>query len=79
MGHKRLRHVFKDGVEINTATVDEAVANGIAYVTEDRKRYGLNLIGSIFQHLRGRAGQFARWGVIDRNREYLTLMSTARA
>jgi putative multiple sugar transport system ATP-binding protein len=66
-------HVFKDGVEINTATVDEAVANGIAYVTEDRKRYGLNLIGSISSNISAVAlAKFARWGVIDRNREYLT-------
>ena len=65
--------VFKDGAEISTATVDEAVANGIAYVTEDRKRYGLNLIGSISTNISAVAlSRFARWGVIDRDREYLT-------
>jgi putative multiple sugar transport system ATP-binding protein len=64
--------VFKDNVEIQTSTVDEAVANGIAYVTEDRKRYGLNLIGSIAVNISAVAlAKFARWGVIDRNREYL--------
>jgi len=65
--------VFKDGKEISTATVDEAVAHGIAYVTEDRKRYGLNLIGTVTTNISAVAlAQFARWGVIDRNREYLT-------
>ncbi|PFG15881.1 monosaccharide ABC transporter ATP-binding protein (CUT2 family) [Propionicimonas paludicola] len=65
--------VFKDGKEISTATVDEAVANGIAYVTEDRKRYGLNLIGMISTNITAVAlAKFAKWGVIDRNREYLT-------
>jgi putative multiple sugar transport system ATP-binding protein len=65
--------VFKDGTEISTATVDDAVSNGIAYVTEDRKRYGLNLIGSVSTNISAVAlAQFARWGIIDRNREYLT-------
>jgi putative multiple sugar transport system ATP-binding protein len=65
--------VFKDGVEISTASVDEAVSHGIAYVTEDRKRYGLNLIGTVATNISAVAlAQFARWGVIDRNREYLT-------
>ncbi|HEY3406895.1 MAG TPA: ATP-binding cassette domain-containing protein, partial [Propionicimonas sp.] len=65
--------VFKDGKEISTATVDEAVAHGIAYVTEDRKRYGLNLIGTVSTNISAVAlAQFARWGIIDRNREYLT-------
>jgi putative multiple sugar transport system ATP-binding protein len=59
-------------VEISTATVDEAVSHGIAYVTEDRKRYGLNLIATIATNISAVAlDKFARWGVIDRNREYL--------
>jgi len=66
-------HVFKDGQEISTATVDEAVANGIAYVTEDRKRYGLNLIGTVSTNISAVAlARFAKWGIIDRNREYVT-------
>src|SRR5450759_419512 len=65
--------VFKDGKEIRTATVDEAVANGIAYVTEDRKRYGLNLIGAVVTNISAVGlSQLARFGVIDRDREYLT-------
>jgi putative multiple sugar transport system ATP-binding protein len=39
--------VFKDGAEIRTRTVSEAISNGIAYVTEDRKHYGLNLMDDI--------------------------------
>ncbi|MFZ1385269.1 MAG: multiple monosaccharide ABC transporter ATP-binding protein [Propionicimonas sp.] len=63
--------VFKNGVEITTRTVDEAVSHGIAYVTEDRKRYGLNLIGSIAVNITAVAlARLARLGVIDRNREY---------
>jgi putative multiple sugar transport system ATP-binding protein len=39
--------VFKDGKEIRTRTVSEAIRHGIAYATEDRKHYGLNLMDDI--------------------------------
>ena len=39
--------VFMRGKEIKTRTVAEAIDNGIAYATEDRKTYGLNLIEDI--------------------------------
>jgi putative multiple sugar transport system ATP-binding protein len=39
--------IFVHGKEVRTRTVAEAIANGIAYATEDRKRYGLNLIEDI--------------------------------
>lgn len=39
--------VFLHGKEISTRTVKDAIANKIAYVSEDRKQYGLNLIGDI--------------------------------
>ena len=38
---------FKDGIEIDISTIDKAIANGIAYATEDRKAYGLVLIEEI--------------------------------
>ena len=43
--------VLKDGKEIRTQTVPEAVEHGIAYVTEDRKHYGLNLIDTINRNI----------------------------
>ncbi|MGO3320427.1 MAG: multiple monosaccharide ABC transporter ATP-binding protein [Microbacterium gubbeenense] len=39
--------VFLHGKEIHTRTVKEAIKNKIAYVSEDRKQYGLNLISDI--------------------------------
>ncbi|GIG30311.1 multiple monosaccharide ABC transporter ATP-binding protein [Cellulomonas marina] len=39
--------VFLHGKEIQTRTVSEAIAHGLAYTTEDRKHYGLNLIQDI--------------------------------
>ncbi|ARJ04277.1 xylose ABC transporter ATP-binding protein [Cnuibacter physcomitrellae] len=63
--------VFKAGKEISTRTVNEAIRNGIAYATEDRKRYGLNLIGDITVNVSAAAlGKLVRLGIIDRNREY---------
>ena len=40
-----------DGEEIRTRTVPEAIGHGIAYVTEDRKHYGLNLIDDISRNI----------------------------
>jgi putative multiple sugar transport system ATP-binding protein len=39
--------VFKHGREIDVSTINKAIANGLAYVTEDRKNYGLVLIDDI--------------------------------
>jgi len=39
--------VFKDGQEIKLRTVSEAIDHGIAYVSEDRKALGLNLLDTI--------------------------------
>ena len=38
---------IKNGKEIDISTIDKAIANGIAYATEDRKAYGLVLIEEI--------------------------------
>ncbi len=39
--------IIKNGQELNLNTIDKAIANGIAYVTEDRKTYGLILIEDV--------------------------------
>ncbi len=39
--------VFKDGREIQLRNVSEAIDNGLAYVSEDRKSLGLNLLDDI--------------------------------
>jgi len=50
-GSKISGKVFKRGKEIHTRTVSEAIDNGIAYATEDRKKYGLNLIEDIKRNI----------------------------
>lgn len=62
--------VLKDGREIRTRTVPEAVAHGIAYVTEDRKQYGLNLIDTIGRNITLSAlPKVARRGIVDEHEE----------
>jgi putative multiple sugar transport system ATP-binding protein len=39
--------VFKDGKEIQLKSVSDAIDNGLAYVSEDRKSLGLNLLDDI--------------------------------
>ncbi|CAL9510385.1 Xylose import ATP-binding protein XylG [Actinosynnema sp. ALI-1.44] len=43
--------IVKDGREIELKTVRDAIKHGIAYVSEDRKRYGLNLIEDIKRNI----------------------------
>ncbi|MFJ2826560.1 multiple monosaccharide ABC transporter ATP-binding protein [Streptomyces sp. NPDC087263] len=62
--------VFRDGKEIRTKSVPEAVGHGIAYVTEDRKHYGLNLIDTINRNISLSAlGKVSRHGVVDEHEE----------
>ncbi|WP_234417969.1 multiple monosaccharide ABC transporter ATP-binding protein [Miniimonas sp. S16] len=62
--------VLKDGVEIDTRTVGAAIGHGIVYATEDRKRYGLNLIDSIQHNITLAAlGKVSSRGVVDRDAE----------
>lgn len=64
--------VYKEGVEIQTNTVSAAIKHGIAYVTEDRKHYGLNLLDNIMRNVSGAAlAKLSRWGWVDSNKERL--------
>jgi putative multiple sugar transport system ATP-binding protein len=63
--------VFKDGKEIQLRTVREAVDHGIAYATEDRKRYGLNLIEDIQRNVSAAGlAKLARRGWVDEHKEH---------
>jgi putative multiple sugar transport system ATP-binding protein len=58
------------GREVSTRTVSDAIAAGIAYVTEDRKTYGLNLIDTIGRNISLAAlPRVARYGVVDEHAE----------
>jgi putative multiple sugar transport system ATP-binding protein len=63
--------LIKDGREIQARSVREAIKHGIAYATEDRKRYGLNLIEDIKRNVSAAGlGKLARRGWVDENEEY---------
>ncbi|WP_220131226.1 sugar ABC transporter ATP-binding protein [Streptomyces sp. PT12] len=58
------------GREVSTRTVSDAIASGIAYVTEDRKTYGLNLLDSIARNISLAAlPKVARRGFVDEHAE----------
>ncbi len=65
-GQRISGEVLMHGQRVDTSTVGKAVARGLAYATEDRKTYGLNLIDTIkhnitIANLRG----VSQAGVID--------------
>ncbi|MFI9000664.1 multiple monosaccharide ABC transporter ATP-binding protein [Streptomyces sp. NPDC053541] len=62
--------VLRNGREVRTRTVPEAVAQGIAYVTEDRKQYGLHLDDSVSRNISLTSlGALARRGIVDGHEE----------
>jgi putative multiple sugar transport system ATP-binding protein len=62
--------VFKGNREINTRTVSDAIRNGIAYATEDRKHLGLNLMDSIAQSITlPSLRKISKRGVVDQHEE----------
>jgi putative multiple sugar transport system ATP-binding protein len=46
-GHFMGGQVLKDGQEVDVSSIPKAVSHGIAYVTEDRKTYGLVLMNDV--------------------------------
>ena len=62
--------VYLHGKKIDASNVDRAVENGIAYATEDRKTYGLNLIDHIKHNISiANLGGVSSGGVLDDMRE----------
>jgi putative multiple sugar transport system ATP-binding protein len=62
--------VFVHGKEVRARSVAEAIENGIAYATEDRKRYGLNLIEDIRRNVSAAAlGKLSTRGWVNGNEE----------
>ncbi len=69
-GRRITGEVFLKGKKIDVSSVGRAVEQGIAYVTEDRKTYGLNLIDHIKHNVSlANLGGVSRHGVIDDLRE----------
>ncbi|TXS34610.1 sugar ABC transporter ATP-binding protein [Streptomyces sp. ms191] len=59
-----------DGREAATGTVPAAIAAGLAYVTEDRKRYGLHLDDTVHRNISlASLPSLRRHGVVDQHQE----------
>ncbi|WP_121057944.1 multiple monosaccharide ABC transporter ATP-binding protein [Microbacterium telephonicum] len=62
--------IIKDGEEVVLKDVQTAIAHGLAYVSEDRKVLGLNLLDSIKRSIvSAKLRKIVRRGVIDRDEE----------
>ncbi len=69
-GKKISGQLFKDGREIRLNEISKAIDEGIAYVTEDRKEYGLILMDDIKRNTTlASLGKISKWFVVDDNRE----------
>lgn len=69
-GRKIQGTIIKDGQEIELHTVSDAIKNGIAYATEDRKTSGLVLIDDIKRNITlSSLGAISKNKVIDNNME----------
>lgn len=63
--------VFIGGKEAKVSTIRDAIESGLAYATEDRKRFGLNLIDDIKRNISlASLRDFLKRGLVDDNREY---------
>ncbi|TDW30465.1 multiple monosaccharide ABC transporter ATP-binding protein [Cryobacterium psychrophilum] len=64
-------HMFMDGKEIEIRNVSEAIDHGLAYVSEDRKALGLNLLDDIKRSVvSAKLSKISRGPVVDDSREF---------
>ncbi|WP_166242586.1 multiple monosaccharide ABC transporter ATP-binding protein [Paenibacillus turpanensis] len=62
--------LMKDGKELRLNSISDAIENGIAYVTEDRKHYGLILMDDIKRNISlASLSKLSRRGVVNDNQE----------
>jgi putative multiple sugar transport system ATP-binding protein len=62
--------VYKNGQEIKIHTVSDAIGHGLAYATEDRKKYGLNLIEDIKRNISAASlDKLSTFGWVNDNEE----------
>jgi putative multiple sugar transport system ATP-binding protein len=63
--------IFKDGHEVEIKSVADAIRNGLAYVSEDRKAIGLNLLDDVKTSVvAAKLSKITRRGVLDEAIQY---------
>lgn len=71
-GKKTTGEVYKDGKQLNLTNVTKAINEGIAYVSEDRKEFGLILMNDIKENISlASLNKIANNNVINDNQEYV--------
>ncbi|GGF95038.1 multiple monosaccharide ABC transporter ATP-binding protein [Paenibacillus abyssi] len=71
-GKKISGKLVKDGKEISLTDINKAIDNGVAYVTEDRKHYGLILMDDIKRNITlASLNKISRNMVVDENQEVI--------
>ena len=71
-GQKISGSIVKEGKEIHIKTVQDAIDVGIAYVTEDRKEAGLNLIDDIRHNITiASLGKISNHGILNEQAEII--------
>jgi len=69
-GRKITGRIYKDGQKTRVSNIPDAIGQGIAYLTEDRKNYGLVLIGDVKTNVTlVNLRKIMSGGIIDDNRE----------
>lgn len=69
-GKKITGELYMNGKKVTFNTVDQAIKNGVAYVSEDRKEYGLVSMDSVRQNLTlANLAGVSNSGIIDRRKE----------
>jgi len=62
--------IYKEGQEISVKDVPTAIENGLAYVSEDRKALGLNLLMDIRENTTiASLGKISKKGILDKEKE----------
>lgn len=71
-GKKISGQIYMHGQEVHLNNINKAIESGLAYVTEDRKQYGLILIDDIKRNISlSNLRKLSRRGVINENEEVL--------
>lgn len=71
-GKKISGQVYKNGKEVHLTNINKAIDNGLAYVTEDRKNYGLILIDDIKRNITlSNLKKISSKFVVNKNQEIL--------
>jgi putative multiple sugar transport system ATP-binding protein len=72
--------VYKNNRKINTRTTADAIKNGIAYISEDRKRYGLVMISDIKTNtVLSSLDKVSKNSVMDSNKEIIAGQKSVKA